>query len=361
MITGISSKDDDNRLKDIVDNLIESEKRNQEHKKQLIKELKKTTHSEREFIIFKYFYHELSNYDKDTIMYLFKLNPFIFEKLFKYIEYAKESRKYSEVSFYNRGCCVELVTIYKSLLNKMSSLSKELALSNSLELSILFSYLLWNGYLSRNRKHEYKEIEHDILGLLFIEIVNGDGVCRNYSEMLKDFLKYNGYNSIMLANYFDYNTNVEYKMDIDRIDSYKIQNISDKSWFKKKKANHVFNLIDDNGLYIYDPTNLLLYRLQNKDICHLINGKGKNIIYPYRSYDLCYAKEDEKLLDRLFTEDSFSSPYDKTDFISTSEVTLELMRDSTTLLEDFYKEIRPDLVGISKETKKVLAKNKIIK
>ena len=331
---------------------------NKELKKELYVKLKKANRKEREFIIFKLFFNELTNYEKKVLTDLMESNPFFFDRLWKIIDTANSAMLYSKSAIYNRDeRCIEIINIYKSLLDKMSKLAKELNISNSLELSILFSYLLWNGYLSKTKKHIFNPNNRDeILGLLFIEITNGKGVCRNYSEMLKDFLEYSGYRSVILENNLN-NINIDYTMDIKKRKN-KHESIPEKTSIFNRKPNHVFNLIEDQGFYIYDSTNLLLYQLKNRNTAVLINGRGKNIVYPYDSYDFCYSKEDEKILDSLFTTDTFPSPYKKNDFISTCEVNLELIKDSTSLVEDFYKEAKRDLLKISDKSKKVLSKKR---
>lgn len=325
----------------------------------IITKLKNANRTEKEFLIFKAFFNDLTKETKEHLMYEIKAHPFFLNKLWWLIDEATDARKYSKCAIYNRNqCCIEIMTIYKSLLEKMSTLAKELNINNSLELSILFSYLLWNGYLSKEKILEYKENnDHEIVGLLFLNIINGTGVCRNYSEMLKDFLNYCGYKSVILANYLSDNIQIDYRMEINKKYGYTNSN---EDMFKRKKANHAFNLIEDNGLYIYDPTNLLWYFLENVNSSILVNGKGKSIIYPYRSYDFCYSKDDEKLLDRLFSDEKFVPPYHKADFISTSEVNLELIKNSTSLLNDFYNEARSDLVNISSESNQIMTRKRII-
>lgn len=355
MITGIPSID--NEWRNIEDAIFKSLGKKEQLKKDFIEKIKNANIKEKEFLIFKAFFNRLSYIDKDDLKIYLKKNPLIFDRVWLAIEQASESRDYSSDATYNRNyCCKEIMHIYKSLLDKMSVLARELNINNSLELSILFSYLLWNGYLSKTKKHEFKANDKDeLVGLLFADITNGIGVCRNYSEMLKDYLDYVGYKSIILANYLDDNIKVNYRMNINSRKGYTSSN---ERTLRNKKANHVFNLIEDNGLYIYDPTNLLLYSLQNKNYANLINGKGKNQIYSYQSYGFIYSEDDEKMLDRIFTEDKFECPYSKTDFISTSEVNLELIRNSKSLLEDFYIEAKPDIVSISEETKKTLTRKK---
>lgn len=319
--------------------------------------LKKANITEKEFITFKLFFNGLNSEYKKIVIELMQKKLFTFEMLWRIMEVAERAKRCSNGAIYNRNkCCIEVMEKYKTLLTKMSKLSKELNINNSLELSILYSYLLWNGYLSKTRIHEFKEYDGPlIMGLNFTDITNGIGVCRNYTEMLKDFLEFNGCESIILENYSNDKIQVDYVPDIKRR---KTSSTTNEKVNKEKKPNHVFNLIEDNGLYIYDCTNLALYELKNKNKAELVNGKGKNIVYPYYSYEFCYSKNDEKMLDRLFAEDDFSSPYTKSDFISISEVNLELIRNSKSLLEDFYTEAKQDILGISEETKKVLAKIK---
>ena len=94
---------------------------------------------------------------------------------------------------------------YNELLSKMSSLSKELNFQNSLELNILFSYLLWNGYLSKDKEYKFSSNDKkNIPGLFFSDIMDGRGVCLNNTEMLKDFLVFNGYSSAIVQNYYNH-------------------------------------------------------------------------------------------------------------------------------------------------------------
>lgn len=357
MITGIPSVDDG--LHEVTKQIIKELEEKEKEKNELLGKLKKSDRKEREFIIFKTFFNTISDRKKEELRDLVKKHPFMIDRLWWIIDEAIDARECSQYAVYNRDiCCKDIMITYKSLLEDMSKLSQELGINNSLELSILFSYLLWNGYLSMTRKHNYKETEQsEVPGLLFAKIMNGEGVCRNYSEMLKDFLNYKGYNSIILANCFD-NIKVDYQMNIrNRINT--MPDIHNELFFRKKKANHVFNLIEDNGIYIYDTTNLLLYSLEKQNLSLLINGKGKNKIYPYQSYVFSYSKKDEQLLDKIFMgETTMISTYNKTDFISISEIALEMIKNNLLLLEDFYDEIKSKLISISEETNKVLIRTR---
>lgn len=267
-----------------------------------------------------------------------------------YHETKKNRNKYSEIMYH-----------YNNLLHKMSLLAKELNIKNSLELSILFSYLLWNGYLSKNRKYEFnsKELKR-INGLFFADIMDGRGVCLNHSDMLKDFLNTNKYRSIALLNHLNFPKELNYKINISRVFADEEPNFIKKiinEILLTCKANHVFNLIEDNnGLYIFDSTNLLLQSISNYNKSKLVNGTDTYKLYPFQSYMLCTSKQELELLDKLVEEKQIYMPYTKHDLIAASEVNIELLNHSTNLLKDFYTGARPNIMAISKETSKIKIK-----
>ena len=333
-----------------------------QNQEQQIEEIKNMNFKERQYTIFKMFYNGLSSNDKDLLRKATARYSFILTRIYSLIDEANAALEHKKISIYNREeACIEIMTQYNSLINKISILAKELNMSNSLELCILYSYLLWNGYFSKTKQNIFKsEGRKFITGLYFADITDGIGVCLNHADMLKDILNSCDYTSVILQNSFDDTTKVNYKIDIER------KNIKDehKSLIEKilkiKKANHVFNLIEENNkIYIYDSTNLLLYNIADSNYSSLINGKGKNKLFPYQSYYFTYSKDEEKLLDRLISESDYTSPYTKEDFISTSEVNLEIIRNSITLLDDFYTEARSNIISISEETDKIMSRQRI--
>ena len=326
----------------------------------LIKKIVNSNPQEREFLLFKLFY-DGPNTETIKLMYreMYK-HPIKFFNSTSIIGKASYAHSYKIDSINNREVTTEVMSKYNSLLGKMSHLSKELDLNNSLELSILFSYLLWKGYLSKAKENKFESENRKMLqGLFFADIMDGRGVCLNHSEMLKDFLNVCGYASVMLENYYNSNITMTKVLDIER----KFANTSHSDslvkplFLKMKKINHVFNLIEENEkLYIYDATNLSLLSINNPFSARCINGKVKIKLFPYQSYEFCLSKEDCTLIDKLLTEKISMSPYTKEDFISISEVTTEIIKNSYPLLEDFYTEARSDIMGISEETDKIKAR-----
>lgn len=250
---------------------------------------------------------------------------------------------------------------YPYILNQMEKLAVELKLSHSLELSNLYTYLLWNGYLSKNKKNIYSiENEKLIKGLYFMDIMDGKGICINHADMLKDFLIHCGYNSSLMFNLMDKNTKYNYKLDIDsEIEKQKKETnlfITTMESIINNIGNNVFNLIEDNGqLYIYDSTNLMLLRIKNPHTAEMVNGKGTYQLNPYFSYIFNNNREENYSIYRLFMTNDYSCPYNRNDIIYTGEDNIETFKNNQPLIEDFYSDIRGNLVNISE------AKDKIIK
>lgn len=241
---------------------------------------------------------------------------------------------------------------YNRILNAFKDLCIKLNLTNSLQISILYSYLLWNGYFSKDRKLHYEEENRAIIsGLYSYDVMNGNGVCLNFSDLLKDILNKCGFSSSILTAYVkEYPMKSSYKIQIKRhYTNSKNQTVPllYRSLIKKV-GNHAFNLIEENNkFYIYDATNLVLLTLDSINIASIKLGSGKLKIFPRSSY-IYNSRVERKTLDNLFLTNKFISPYKGVDYIVTAELCLDLFKQNKKLFEDFHKKIYKDILEISK-------------
>lgn len=260
---------------------------------------------------------------------------------------------------------------YKNILKKFSTLVNELKLTNSLEISILFTYLMWNGYFSKDQEFNYQIEKRALIdGMYSYDIMNGNGVCLNFSDMLKDILIECGYNSSILLNKIKNIKEMKkfYVPEIER-NIVKSNNVITKVMplvFKpiiNKVGNHAFNLIEENGkLYIYDATNLLFLELNNTIVANILAGNGDFKLTPYFSY-LFNGSKERAALDTLHTIDDFKSPYSRKDYIITSENCVELFNKNNDLFKAYYWDIYNDITRVAdsvedyKENKKKILKS----
>ncbi len=231
---------------------------------------------------------------------------------------------------------------YNEILRKYAVLAKKIGLDNSLEICILFTYLLWNGYFSITKSNVYNDNNlASIQGAFSFDIMTGKGVCLNFSSMLRDFLIECGYNAANLLNINNENRKINYRPPIKR--KYVKNKTTDKltsysliSKIKSKKyGNHVFTLIKEGKyVYAYDPTNLLLLNIKNINVAKLVNGEGTFKLKPYISHANNLPIESRRLLKRFYNMSRFENPY----------------------CEEYFSEMFDDLVNHLDRNKKILEK-----
>jgi len=246
---------------------------------------------------------------------------------------------------------------YKELLENMKKLASELKLNNSLELANLYSYLLWNGYLSKSKTNYYSSGKRKLIkGFYFADIMDGVGVCLNHSDMLKDFLITCNINACTILNYNDIEIQRDYMMEVERKISKKTlkENIGAlligpfNSLIKKTFGNHAFTLINENGQnYIFDSTNLIVLKLNDPKQAQMLTGTGSFVLHPYISASLANSNNEYEALKNLFENDDLSSPYTSESVKNISDANIYLFNSSKAQLEDFYTEVKENIDNIS--------------
>ena len=287
------------------------------------------------------------------------LSSFEFSRIVKLANYLKGI---NETFIKNREQYKYIIEIYYSdLLDQMCLLADELELNNSLEVANLYSYLLWNGYLSKNKQNISRIKTNSIEGLYFSNIMDGVGDCINHSDMLKDFLNRYGYNASSVINLADKKTVSTYTPDIEQQKAKK--NIDIYSYIInpviRKAGNHVFTLIEENNkFYIYDSSNLNILSIKNPYIAEVINGKGTYKMHPFLSNIFNVEKKQDDAISNMIYTDDIISPYNKKDFIAITEENIEHFKRNISAFEYFYDDVRSDIINISDLRNQIKVKTK---
>lgn len=96
---------------------------------------------------------------------------------------------YSDTLKNNYNNYRQVLTSYQKVLENYKKLAEELKIYDSLNLSHLFSFLLWNGYFSATKDHHYNPNDRlMILGMNSFDVFKGRGVCLAYAELLTNYL-----------------------------------------------------------------------------------------------------------------------------------------------------------------------------
>ena len=250
----------------------------------------------------------------------------------------------------NRYKFKTLNSLYNDIIDKFCSLVKKLNLNDSLDISNLYSYLLWNGCFSKNMSIKFSSKNNfNINEYSGFNIMQGNGVCLNFSTFLRDILNKCGYKSAVISNIYDSKLKTNYS--VDEILLRKKKRILPR--FKLTKLpNHAMTLIDDKGMYLYDPTNFLILSLKNKKLAEVIGGTGKFILSPYFSFCLNISNTNSMVLDKMNESKDFTTPYNINKFLTSLDKVIELCEKNNIILE-FYKEISNDINKMNYNIKKL--------
>jgi len=327
--------------------------------KESLKELKLQL-EEKKFEFFRMLFENYSEKFDFSVMENYNF-PFLDDKndkeLKKLVTKAMLCKRSNEIIQKNKALIDEVKeNYYYEVLSKTKDLADELKLKNSLELSLLYSYLLWNGYFSKTKENRFSIQGRSLVwGMFSADIMDGIGVCLNHADMLKDFLIFCGYDSAILMNSIKLNSSVKEKINIERNYVKPTSRVKSFQFFVggslgRISGNHAFTLIKDNNIpYIYDSTNLALFEIVNPFVVNMINGIGSSRIRPYLSCALTAPSVNElDAISSIFTSNYPSCPYNLDDFLLSAEQKIELFKSNTVLIDDFYIDINPNLNNIKK-------------
>ena len=257
---------------------------------------------------------------------------------------------------------------FEKILKNYKKLATELGIDSSLVLSNLFTYMLWNGYFSVTKNHEYNLNDRLTLsGMFFLDVIKGGGVCLSYSELLQMFLTTCEMNAACLVCYAP-NRNIdklEYRPEIERKvkkdNTIKLSQRILSSLLKRKIGNHVITLIEEDGnMYAYDPTNLCVLKLDDSDKASMIASNNSFNIKPLISLIGLKFDDPKNLLDKLISG-NFKSDMTKEEFASSNDFLLDLLTENKRLLDHAYDNIHGDLEFINNQINEIGGKDEIQK
>ena len=243
---------------------------------------------------------------------------------------------------------------YLNIIKKTSDLIKESNVSGPLQSSVLFEYLLWNGYLSKDNNLVFSTSDRILnLGLPGADIVRGKSVCLNNAMMLNEVLRESGFESYILGCNVDTSLpkiNLEYRPNIERnVDEktglkYKVLSSIAKVTPIKHVGNHAFTLINYDGKYVIcDPTNLTFLENNGLFKANFVGADTEVVIKPWVIFHNKIKHEDfHKLFNKLL-EQSDESVLSLEKVRNFSEYVMEVCEESKPLFKDFHEDIKEDI------------------
>lgn len=208
---------------------------------------------------------------------------------------------------------IELLNLYDSFIDKCAKLIKELKINNdSLSYTNTIGILINLGIFSNiNNKFNYGIVNKEIKYFEGINIIKGEGVCRNFSAFTKDIL--------------------------DKLNIY-AENVWCSTSTNLNKTSHTINIINYNNKYygidIYN--NLLLSFINQTDLISLFNDNitFRLTLLKYLVYDGLSINDLQNKLS-AFHNSTNIPPITSNNYESLIKEIYEIITDNNSLLYDF--------------------------
>ena len=265
------------------------------------------------------------------------------------------TEKIKDMNNFNKEHAKEM-KLYKDILELYKNIAEELKLSTALELSYYYTYLLWNGYFSVTKEHEYnKNSRAKNLNFLATSVLNGGGVCLEYSALLNDFLRACNKESVLMSCFvpskkseivFEYKPNIVRNIN-ENTKTEILTFIANASGIIKKIGNHAITVINENGQqFVFDATNLSVLNIEDKLIASIINGKGYFELKKF-SLELFNLTDYTNELFYMLKKETAHSALEKDNIISGYESTLKTIEKNRILLDEGYNTIHSSIEQIN--------------
>lgn len=239
----------------------------------------------------------------------------------------------------------EAETLEEKIILKISKLAEEINLNSSISLCNLYSYLLYSGNLSIDKKFCYSS--ENIYNDGSLNNMMGYGCCRNISDGLMKVLRANDITSYFLSTKFNKNK-VFCKVSFDFVSDHLYENIITfndiKNFIIPNTSLHRLNLVIGEEKYIvYDPTWGVILRISG-NFLKPINGLGKMHIEKIARSNFIECGDSEYILD-LISKREF---YNYEDFAKQYVDDIRIINGNKKLIDEFYIDSHFDIETICK-------------
>lgn len=269
---------------------------------------------------------------------------------------------------------IKIRELYQEFIKNYNKLNKVFDLSNPIQIYTMFNYLLYKGYLSKDKEFQFSGKQaRDINCLIGTNVITGQAVCRHISAMLTDILNDYGIESSQLGVYsIGYNINInildkpkytkeelinwvrthiideetyDYVMKLieklvdenNQSIEFSSEKIDDKNPLKRKFGNHAISFaFRDGKSYFLDPTQTRIYRMSESDKNLLYDDEGELLIRTLSSLLLNNnSKNYLKMKEHLASQYPSVSKEEEKLMV---EKTKKLCNGNSDIFENFYAE-----------------------
>ncbi len=252
---------------------------------------------------------------------------------------------------------VYIRNLYNEFIKEYNKLNKMFNLNNPNSLFAMFTFLLHNGYLSKDKIfiHDSSNSFDIITNLLGVNVMTGKAVCRHTSFLFKDIINNFGENSSAISVFSSPNLNVFNNTWTNERDEEKYKKFLQETEGKtsiyealKKLFQNNYYLIDqfddveyanhmitgvfkDEKAYFFDPTNDVIAKRMGG---FLIDNIG-NVMLICKGKTKVYNNKKEK--EALKTNIVLPNTTFEEDYVLINDMK-KVLRENIDILETFYRQ-----------------------
>lgn len=271
---------------------------------------------------------------------------------------------------------IKLNKLYKEFIKEYDKLNKTFNFNDPVQIYGMFNYLVWKGYLSKNKKFEFaKDSTKDIKKLYGANVITGQGVCRHIAPMLSDILNEHKIKSgVLLVAQKENNNNIamvnenwtkdaifdhlavflkepklydkflkiyEEKRDLGKqLDTNDIKNLNEllkkQNEEQKDKVNHVITFATTNEKnYFLDPTQSRIYRVDVDDK-NIVSDKELKCRIDNKGLTFMYGLKDKINANKFLKEEKPTITFK--DQLEVVFKTYDICKQNHDIFEKFYKD-----------------------
>lgn len=254
-------------------------------------------------------------------------------------------------NFYESSVNEDYYKAYHEIIKRTAALCDKFTLeSYPLSIALIYEYLLWGGYLSKDHRYAYDTSNRvNNLACTGADIMRGHGVCLNHADMLANLYRELGYEAHMIG--------MSINSAIDKLDIWKpeIERKVDKNsklmrWIGftplfQKFGNHAITIVKKDVYELFDPTSLAV--LTPADV---LKAKfvGTDVLFDLKAWDLLALEGLEESKEKsevsnvtnvLFAQGvsnvNISLPLDEYKMVCTRII--EFLKQNENVLNEFYE------------------------
>lgn len=240
----------------------------------------------------------------------------------------------------------EIKNLYQEFICNYNKMNKVFGFSEPISIYVMFNYLVYSGYLSKNMNFEFKNYtDEEIFPIMGASVINGIGVCRHISSMLTDIL--NDCN-ISSAN-----------VDCFAMPAFS-EEIVRRSEIRKLTANHLITYaLYDGKSYYLDPTLARIYRLKDGKTGTIYDGRDNRVLIMNQAFKKFNSSNNPEIYKLRNNVLSFCESVSLEEEKRIVALTLDICENNMDIFEGFYNDNRELYDEISSKLVRVRKKQSI--